>query len=205
MKITPFIVLLLLLAILVVFTLFCKFPSFQREGFITFLKNEDSMTEQIIPQYSDKTVYKLHDNVFFDHNNGSLIEVDGTSLEESDDTGTMIENIIVTPRLEEDSYMYEINSEDETIEIPSGQLNASLRSKLYYTQSDHTNKYAVIYVPWDKKTFIHVLNVSSTPFTQEGSFLFSEDGSPHGKLLQGESLENMDCVEQMDPNNDKDV
>ena len=73
MKITPFIVLLLLLAILVVFTLFCKFPFFQREGFITFLKNEDSMTEQIIPQYSDNTVYKLYDNLFFDKKNGSLI------------------------------------------------------------------------------------------------------------------------------------
>ena len=70
MKITPFVVLLLLLTLLVVFTLFCKFPFFQREGFISFLKNEDSMTEQVIPQYSDKTVYKLHDNVFFDHNNG---------------------------------------------------------------------------------------------------------------------------------------
>ena len=89
--------------------------------------------------------------------------------------------------------------------MPSGQLNASLRSKLYYSQSESTNKYAVVYVPWDKKTFIHVLNVSSSPFTQEGSFLFSEDGSPQGKLLQGETLENMDCVEEMDPNNDKDV
>ena len=48
---------------------------------------------------------------------------------------------------------------------------------------------------WDKKTFIHVIDVSSSPFKQEGSFLFSEDETPQGKLLQGETLENMDCVE----------
>ena len=205
MKITPFIVLLLLLVVLVLFTLFCKFPFFQQEGFITFLKNEDSMTEQIIPQYSDNTVYKLYDNLFFDHKNGSLIEIDGTSQDETEDNVNIIENIIVTPRIEENSLVYKIEDEEDNTELPDGILHSSLRSKLYYTQSEHTNKYAVIYVPWDKKTFIHVIDVSSTPFKQEGSFLFSEDETPQGKLLQGETLENMDCVEEMDANNNKDM
>ena len=205
MKITPFIVLLLLLIVLVLFTLFCKSPFFQREGFITFLKNEDSMTEQIIPQYSDKKVYKLYDNLFFDTKNGSLVEVDGTSDEATDENSKIVENIIVTPRIEQDTYIYKIENEDTEIELPNEILHSSLKSKLYYTQSGHTNKYAVIYVPWDKKTFIHVINVSSSPFAQEGSFLFNEDETPQGKLLQGETLENMDCEEEMDPENNKDV
>tara|TARA_Y100000816_G_scaffold287239_1_gene269609 strand:- start:3121 stop:5079 length:1959 start_codon:yes stop_codon:yes gene_type:complete len=205
MKITPFIVLLLLLIVLVLFTLFCKSPFFQREGFITFLKNEDSMTEQIIPQYSDKKVYKLYDNLFFDTKNGSLVEVDGTSDEATDENSKIVENIIVTPRIEQDTYIYKIENEDTEIELPNEILHSSLKSKLYYTQSSHTNKYAVIYVPWDKKTFIHVINVSSSPFAQEGSFLFNEDETPQGKLLQGETLENMDCEEEMDPENNKDV
>ena len=123
MKITPFIVLLLLLVVLVLFTLFCKFPFFQQEGFITFLKNEDSMTEQIIPQYSDKTVYKLYDNLFFDNNNGSLIEVDGTSQEETEDNVNIIENIIVTPRIEENSLVYKIEDEEDNTELPDGILD----------------------------------------------------------------------------------
>ena len=169
------------------------------------MKNEDSMTEQIIPQYSDKKVYKLYDNLFFDTKNGSLVEVDGTSDEATDENSKIVENIIVTPRIEQDTYIYKIENEDTEIELPNEILHSSLKSKLYYTQSSHTNKYAVIYVPWDKKTFIHVINVSGSPFAQEGSFLFNEDETPQGKLLQGETLENMDCEEEMDPENNKDV
>lgn len=205
MKITPFIVILLLLIVLVLFTLCCKLPFFQREGFITFLKNESSMTEQTIPQYSDQTVYKLYDNLFFDNKNGSLIEIDGASDSNEDETIKMVDKLIVTPRLDEQSSIYILQSDDETIELPSSSLNSSLKTKLYYTQSINTDKYAVIYVPWDKKTFIHVVNVSSLPFKQEGSFLFSEDETPQGKILEGESLENMDCLEEMDPTNNTDV
>ena len=145
----------------------CKLPFFQREGFITFLKNEDSMTEQIIPQYSDDTVYKLYDNLYFDRKNGSLIEVDGAS-EDTNADGNIVDSIIVTPRIEQDSYVYYITSDNDKIELPNNIFHSSLRSKLYYTQSNNTNKYAVIYVPWDKKTFIHVLNI----FLQTRGFFF---------------------------------
>jgi len=205
MKITPFIVILLLLIVLVLFTLCCKLPFFQREGFITFLKNESSMTEQIIPQYSDQTVYKLYDNLFFDNKNGSLIEIEGASDKSEDETIKLVDKLTVTPRLDEQSSIYLLQSEDETIELPSSSLNSSLKTKLYHSHSINTDNYAVIYVPWDKKTFIHVINVSSLPFKQEGSFLFSEDETPQGKILEGESLENMDCLDEMDPNNNTDV
>ena len=205
MKITPFIVILLLLIVLVLFTLCCKLPFFQREGFITFLKNESSMTEQIIPQYSDQTVYKLYDNLFFDNKNGSLIEIEGASDKSEDETIKLVDKLTVTPRLDEYSYIHLLESEDETIELPSSSLNSSLKTKLYHSHSINTDNYAVIYVPWDKKTFIHVINVSSLPFKQEGSFLFSEDETPQGKILEGESLENMDCLDEMDPNNNTDV
>ena len=205
MKITPFIVILLLLIVLVLFTLCCKLPFFQREGFITFLKNESSMTEQIIPQYSDQTVYKLYDNLFFDNKNGSLIEIEGASDSSEDETIKLVDKLTVTPRLDEQSSIYLLQSEDETIELPSSSLNSSLKTKLYHSHSINTDNYAVIYVPWDKKTFIHVINVSSLPFKQEGSFLFSEDETPQGKILEGESLENMDCLDEMDPNNNTDV
>ena len=205
MKITPFIVILLLLIVLILFTFCCKLPFFQREGFITFLKNEDSMTEQIIPQYSDDTVYKLYDNLYFDRKNGSLIEVDGAS-EDTNADGNIVDSIIVTPRIEQDSYVYDITSDNDKIELPNNIFHSSLRSKLYYTQSNNTNKYAVIYVKLvDKKTFIHVLNISSSPFKQDNVFLFSEDGSPQGKILEGETLENMDCIEDMESDNNKDV
>ena len=68
-----FVIILLLLVIL---TFLCKLPCFSKEGFVSFLHDQNTMTEQTIPQYSpSEKLYKLYDNLYFDIKNGTLVEV----------------------------------------------------------------------------------------------------------------------------------
>ena len=74
MKLTPFILFLLLLFILVISILFSRFLPLNnsKEGFISFSQNKKSLDFVYIPQYSSSsnsnTVVKLYDNLFFDTN-----------------------------------------------------------------------------------------------------------------------------------------
>lgn len=83
MKITPFILFLILLFVLVLSILFSKFLplSSTTEGFVAFKQDKSQSDFVLIPQYSTaSTVVKLYDNLFYDTKNSNIIEVDGNAF-----------------------------------------------------------------------------------------------------------------------------
>lgn len=82
-KITPFILFLILLITLVISILFGNSFLFkkEKEGFVSYGYSTPDAESVYIPQYSkdsNKKVIKLYDNLYFDGLNGNIVEVDST-------------------------------------------------------------------------------------------------------------------------------
>ena len=205
-QITPLTIILFLLLVLVLLIVFNNNSFFQREGFVSFLQSEDATTQNVIPQYNDGMVNKLYDNMFFDNTNGNLIEVDSTSFTGNVDmAGSSITNITTVPRNSDVAYTYEISTVDQKIEPPAKKLNSSKKTIIYESESMNTDKYNVLYMPWGKKTFIHVLNLSTEPVTNEASFYFNDTSVAYSKMMNGSELFVSDYQMDADENNNKDV
>ena len=83
MKITPFILFLILLFVLVLSILFSKFLplSSTTEGFVAFKQDKTQGDFVLVPQYSTaSTVVKLYDNLFYDTKNANIVEVNGNAF-----------------------------------------------------------------------------------------------------------------------------
>jgi hypothetical protein len=78
-KLTPFILFLFLLIILVISSLFGKRLIVEEEGFGSDFQEgmtTTSLNNSSLSSYSsDYKVWNLYDNIYFDDNNGNLIEV----------------------------------------------------------------------------------------------------------------------------------
>jgi hypothetical protein len=207
MKITPFILFLLLLVVLVLSILFSNFLPIQhdKEGFIAFSENKQPIDYISIPQYSSSsnTVVKLYDNLFFDTLNANLIEVDGaayvigntstagntstsgntsaSSTSTIDSTGISITGVYVVKRdgtsnqqpyttVFTDATKQQVQP-NNTNESQINNVNSQSTAWIYNTKSQNTDKYQVIYVSWNTNTYIHIIQVNSTP-THISSFLF---------------------------------
>jgi len=193
-KISPLILFLILLIVLVVSVIFGNMLNM--EGFISFAQSKNSSETIIIPQYSSTTnVYKLYDNIFVDNNNANLIEVDSTTYGNStsgntDLTGTSITNVYVTSR-DADTQSYAsivTNGVVSAVNIDKSLINTkatSYNSFSYQTQSTNTDKYSVLYIPWDTNTYIHVID--NTTNTNKGTFLFGS-GSVMDQILYTNSV-----------------
>ena len=106
----PLTTLLVLLFVLIIILVFRKYYSFQvlpkkneeEEGFVSFANDSNNASTVYIPLYSlknDSNVYKLYDSIFYDINNGYIIEVDGdTYTNKVDSKGTTINGIYVISR-----------------------------------------------------------------------------------------------------------
>ncbi len=188
-KISPLILFLILLIVLVVSVIFGKLLNL--EGFVSFAQSKNSSETIKIPQYSSRThVYKLYDNIFVDNRNANLIEVDSTTYGNAvggntDLTGTSITNVYVTSR-DADTKSYAsiitngvvsaVNTDKSLIPTKAHSYN----SFSYQTQSANTDKYSVLYIPWDTTTYIHVID--NTTNTNIGTFLFGT-GSVMDQIL----------------------
>jgi len=140
-------------------------------------------------------VYKLYDNIFVDNNNANLIEVDSTTYGNStsgntDLSGTSITNVYVTSR-DADTKSYAsvvtngvvsaVNTDKSLLATKTNSYN----SFSYQTQSANTDKYSVLYIPWDTNTYIHVID--NTTNTNKGTFLFGS-GSVMDQILYTNSV-----------------
>ena len=76
MKITPFWYFLFVLAVLIISMLFMKNKP-MGESFVNFNYEKPENTVYVIPGYPNKENLKIHDNVYFDTKNGSLLVVEG--------------------------------------------------------------------------------------------------------------------------------
>jgi len=206
-KITPLTIFLLLLIVLVVFIVISNSSFFQREGFVSFLQSESAATKQTVPQYSsNEKVYKVYDNLYFDNNNGSLIELTSTKFTGNVDlVGNTITQMSVLPRNSTQAYTYEFSSPAQKIAPPEKTLVSTYAPLVYETDGVNTDKYSVFYLPWGKKTFLHVLNLSSKPVSNEATYLFSDTSVVYSKMMDGSKIYIGEHTIDYDENNGKDI
>ena len=206
-KITPLTIFLLLLIVLVVFIVISNTSFFQREGFVSFLQSESAATKQTVPQYNpNEKVYKVYDNLYFDNNNGSLIELTSTKFTGNVDlVGNTITQMSVLPRNSAQAYTYEFSSPAQKIAPPEKTLVSTYAPLVYETDGVNTDKYSVFYLPWGKKTFLHVLNLSSTPVSNEATYLFSDTSVVYSKMMDGSKIYIGEHTIDYDENNGKDI
>lgn len=207
LKITPLIIILVILLVLVIFAMICQMP-FMQEGFVSFKQTEEDGSRQVIPQYStNERPYKLYDSLYFDNLNGNLIEVDSAAYDSGnvDMTGNTITSISVLPRTSNDVYTYEITSTNQKLPTQSTTLNDSYKSMIYRSESDSTDKYTVFYMPWGKKTFLHVINTTPDPHLSEHFYLFSDTSVVYSKDLNSTPLDASSYVQDVDSDNNYEV
>lgn len=207
LKITPLIIFLVMLTILIVFTMICKLP-FMQEGFISFQQSSSEGSREVIPQYnSSERPYKLYDSMYFDNINGNLIEVDSPAYVSGnvDLTGNTISSISVLPRNSVDVYTYEISSTNQILPAQPTTLNSSYKSMIYRSESDTTSKYTVFYMPWGKKTYLHVINTSTNPAQSEHFYLFSDTSVVYNKDLNSAPLTASSYIQDTDSNNNYEI
>ena len=166
MKITPFLLFCIILVVLVTITIIGN-NQYDKEGFVAFRKTKNSTDKVIVPQYTnDHTVSKIYDNIYFDENNGNLLEVDSYAYTPNspneDITGNTITKLIVTTR-NANSISY-TNTISGNVVIPKNTQPSTIprvysieKGFSYPTQCALTDKYTVLYIPWDKDTYVHVI------------------------------------------------
>jgi len=169
-KLTPLLLFILILIVLVISVVFGRIN--KTEGFIAFQKDKSSLEKVWIPQYAKtETVYKLNDNMFFDSRNGNFIELDASEYKESgqgatnaknttpiDRSGVTIDNVLVTHRDGLYTMIYNTKTNNgepvDTDASKTTDIVSSYKSWRYDSQCPNTSKRNVLYIPWDKKTYI---------------------------------------------------
>jgi hypothetical protein len=200
-KITPLFLFLLLLFVLLLSILFAKNISYFQEGFISFQANKVPLNYIVIPTYSSKNAtLKLYDNLFFDPTNANLIEVDSVTIGnlitgQTDLTGNTIANTTVTLRdTTQPSSIYRtqltgnVLIPQNTAESGISSVSMSYSSYIYTTQSSNTDKYSAFYMPWDDSTYIHIINNTTTPKLNIGTYLFGPANTQNNLLYTNNTV-----------------
>jgi len=168
MKVSPIFLFLILLLVLVISVIIGNNSKWiSKEGFISYQQSLQDNKTIIVPSYSSiNPLNKLHDNLFFDNQNGNLIEVDSTTFSGNVDlTGASVISTTITPRINSSTSMqYTGNAIAAGPDKPESLINTtpiSYNSYVYNTLSKNTDKYCVLYMPWYTDTFIHVIDVTN--------------------------------------------
>jgi len=180
MKLDAFTIFLIILGLLVVVAIFMNLIKKPKETFVNFQNNQPSTygTNIYIPQYttdSTRKVLSLHDNLYFDTNNATLIEVYSPSCSPGQ-SGALCKDL-TGASISEISLM--VRSGDRTISYPSGPLKSDgtvipfstpesqkntvdpeYNNFTYTTHCDTTDPYQVFYVSWYTNTFLHLIDLS---------------------------------------------
>lgn len=179
MKISPFVLFLILLIVLVVSIIVGRKIGY--EGFVSYQQSTNPGNNFVIPSYSQNTVYKLYDNLFFDSVNANLLEIDSTKYDSTkgdDVIGNTILTTTIIPRSSGIGTNYSGNV--SVMSIPQTSIGTSITNNynnfVYNTQSNNTDKYCVLYIPWNIDTYIHIINI--TKKTHVGTYLESNSKTP---------------------------
>jgi len=145
------------------------------ESFVTFQYDiKEGATIPVatpIPAYAgtsaNQNISKVFDNVFYDVNNGNLIEIDSTPYDGkvSDVTGSTISNVWISCRKNAGSPIvsYTPDPKNPSVTTTESQLpfTNSFKNFVYLTKSKNTDPYVVFYMPWNDSTFIHMINLKT--------------------------------------------
>lgn len=215
-KLSPLILFLILIAVLVISYIF-GYKNY--EGLVSYNQEAAPISTIQIPFYSStRLTTKLYDNIYFDTANANLIEIDSATYSANTDLiGNTISSISVTPREGVPTQQYSATVTGNVV-VPQT-VNLSLRSPVVSayrswvinTTSLRTDKYSVVYIPFDDSTYIHILNTNPTVPAQMATYLFGggDTGNfnklwyqiPNTPPLTG--LTN--AIQDNDPNNNKTV
>ena len=212
MKLTPFNIFLILLIVLVISVIFGN-SNGEVEGFISANYNYAPNANILIPQYNkdnNKLVTKLYDNIMFDQKNGNLIEVDSSpqgNLQLSGNMGSSITSLYIIKRdVNKDGIIYSSKvsgtalAEQNTPESMVNEVINSNKSGIYVSNSINTDKYSVFYIPWDKSTYVHIIN--NTTSTNVGTWFFQYAAGGGEKLYPANTSINLTSYNaDTDPNN----
>jgi hypothetical protein len=170
-KLTPFILFLFLLIILVISSLFGKILIVEKEGFHEGMTTTSSLNNVSLETYSaNNKVWNLYDNIYFDDKNANLIEV--SSINNTTGNTTASISTIVTKRSNYSSTIYvSASGVNQNLETSTINEITPKHTSCYYPSQTNNNNYNVFYMPWNKDTFIHIIdNINKT---QLATFLFS--------------------------------
>jgi len=185
-----FVLLLFAIVLLIVFQYFSK----ENEGFISFNYGTHTLDFVIVPTYSPKIqVCLLYDNLYFDTNNGNLIQVLGSAYNSTtpnvDISGNSITSVIVTTRNQTmttnvittslDSSNKITNKDSSQSQIKSMNNAGAFTNWIYSSNgsfSNNTDNYQVLYIAWNNYTFIDVIDTSNDQNSLKCCTLFGDSG-----------------------------
>jgi hypothetical protein len=175
MKLTPFILFLILLFVLVISIVFSRFfPIWESkkegmtEGMIDYNNgNTAGAYTTITPYSSSKQVTKLFDNIYFDTGNSYLLVVDGKMTGNTQPNVRPIENIkVYTPNGDTSSPTSILGTNTVNSDISKETYPSSSSWWTFSTNNTYNtnNNYQIFYFAWDKARFVYV-----TEKTTEGA------------------------------------
>ena len=123
-----------------------------------------------LPQYSgsslNQNISKVYDNMFYDVNNGNLIEVDSVPYngKVSDISGASVSNIWISCRKNAGNPIVTYRTDPQVVSLTTKESQLpfvnSFNNFVYLTKSKSTNPYVVFYMPWNDATYIHMIDLS---------------------------------------------
>ena len=178
MKLSPLFIFLLLVIVLVISVIFCRYcmnsSIFEREGFVSYEANVAPTNSVKIPQYGPQPVIKMFDNLFFDQSNGNVVEVDSKPFMGNVDangnyisgnvdvTGASISNLYISTRDgTEHDYAFTNANANTTQESTTSNTSCSYNKWAYNTKCQTTGKYQMFYIPWNTDTYVHIVQTET--------------------------------------------
>jgi len=157
------------------------------EGLISYY-GDVPYGEVKVPNYTNtKPVHKLHDCIYYDPSNGTVILLDGTSHTSGayDRDGKTISQMTLVDRLSvrTDPLNYNIelsksdNYQSDISKKPMIDIYGAFIVNFKPSSSSSEDTYEVVYVSWGKETYLHILVL--TPFKQilKYTYVYDSDGN----------------------------
>jgi len=188
---------LIILGVLVISMLICNcFQTSAKEGMVSYKYGTQPLTNVYIPEYSGpetgkngKNVFLIYDNLYFDTDNGNLIEVDssayiaGNAVVGNNNTKNIIDklhiaNSLKTVDTQPNSFdmaninTYEIAAGSPPINDSKNTFQNSYTEYIFLTQCQNTNIYSVIVLPWKDSTYMHILDLGKVENLINGGVQF---------------------------------
>jgi hypothetical protein len=166
MKLTPFILFLILLFVLVISIVFSRFfPIWESkkegmtEGMIDYNNgNAIGSYTSIVPYSSSKQVTKLYDNIYFDTGNSYLLVVDGKTGGNTQANVALIDNIkVYRPNGDTGQPKDILGTNSSNSDVSKESYPSSSSWWTFSTNTTYNNdKYQIFYFAWDKARFVYV-------------------------------------------------
>ena len=172
-KLSPLSIFLIMLIVLVISVVFSKSHWSIPEGFIAYNYAGESplssLQQMIILPYSKTVkVYHVYDSIYFDVNNGSVIEFFGKQYDASKpNSENVLTDMFVLPRTGTNVKNYSLTNDVKTIDeavCPNDTTSNMSNNSWVFPENANTNinsfQYQILYIPWGKDTVLFIYDVT---------------------------------------------